>query len=146
MHCLHMVLEMIQAGQKVSQMLALRVTTNKARCRRLMPQVDVLDVVHHVGNALKVRMRSAYGSCSFPTQYMHCVLPKTRGISLIFGAGCSSLGELSRLLVSLALDDRGGRTSRRAARRTNMSIAETFRSVISCRLRSTLKSHMIDDT
>lgn len=53
MHRLHMVLEMVEASQEVSQMLALRMTANKSGSVRFMPQMDLLNVVHHMGNTIE---------------------------------------------------------------------------------------------
>jgi hypothetical protein len=65
--------------------LAYRMVTSYQLAQVL--QMNILNMIPHVRNALKARVRRSYVYRSFPMQKMHWVLPKMRGNSSSWGKG-----------------------------------------------------------
>jgi hypothetical protein len=53
MNCLDVVFEVIQTSQEITKMTADGMPTDKACLAFLMPQVNVLNMIHHVRNTLE---------------------------------------------------------------------------------------------
>ena len=53
-YCLNMVLEVIQASQEITKMLAIGMAAYEVCRFFFMPQVDVFNMISHVGNTLEL--------------------------------------------------------------------------------------------